>query len=241
MDNRSRQVAHAVEQLMQGKAADALPILVACVASSPRDEEARFWSAVCKLKLRRFAEAVRDFDAAIDINPQRSNSWLFRGEAKRGMWLLDEAWTDLERALELCPFHVPAYELRADICLVRSDWDGAIKEYTKGLECEPENAQEQLLIGPVSAGLGRRSNVRLKAPLTGRIFTAGSAHKLILCKCCAEAPGAYCPGPVAICAHCSLLTCPRRRNRRSRKSRSMAANCVSSRVITGVRSGCCVA
>jgi serine/threonine protein kinase len=62
---------------------------------------------------KSFVEAIRDFDEAIRHNANNPRVFYHRAEAKAEMGMLDEAYSDVLKALELEPFFTPAERLKA--------------------------------------------------------------------------------------------------------------------------------
>ena len=94
-----------------------------------------------------FAEAISDFNKAIEINPRLISVYDNRGAAykKRGLLYvqkgdLERALSDFNKALELNPDDANAHNNRGNIYSDRGDIQEAIADYTRALELNPDLA-----------------------------------------------------------------------------------------------------
>ena len=107
---------------------------------------------VCALlKVKRYPEALEQFDQAIAGNPDEGEFYAFRGYAK---FLLStqssdgfrEAQKDFQRAVKLSERAAPTHYLMGEVARIRGDRAGAIKHYNRALELRPDyvDAKRQL-------------------------------------------------------------------------------------------------
>jgi tetratricopeptide (TPR) repeat protein len=80
----------------------------------------RFERADSFLRMKKFNEAIEDFDVTINMQPNNSRLHYMRGNALAYAGRLDEAMQDAEKALALEPGFKPAQQLRAGIESVRN-------------------------------------------------------------------------------------------------------------------------
>jgi len=85
----------------------------------------------------RYDEAVSEYTAAIELDPNLANAYLARGQAYyfKGKGLMAAA--DYSKAIELEPEYTAAYYSRGWAQLVNRAWDGAISDFSKAVELEP--------------------------------------------------------------------------------------------------------
>ena len=92
----------------EGRYADAIDSYNACAVLQPRDPLPLSNRAQCHLKLRRFAEAVSDCDAALALDASHVKSRFRRATARKELGQTAAAIDDLQRVLQLEPHNKPA-------------------------------------------------------------------------------------------------------------------------------------
>ena len=110
-----------------------------------------FQKGCALLKVKRYPEALEQFDQAIAGNPDEGEFYAFRGYAK---FLLStqssdgfrEAQKDFQRAVKLSERAAPTHYLMGEVARIRGDRAGAIKHYNRALELRPDyvDAKRQL-------------------------------------------------------------------------------------------------
>jgi tetratricopeptide (TPR) repeat protein len=88
----------------------------------------------------QFDEAIRDFNAAIGLNPKIPEAYADRGAAYRYKGELEQAMVDLNKAIELDPNSPTAYFNRGLIFLNKHQWDEAIADFGEAVRCNPSSA-----------------------------------------------------------------------------------------------------
>jgi tetratricopeptide (TPR) repeat protein len=88
----------------------------------------------------RFDDAIRDFTAAIGLNPKIPEAYADRGAAYRYKGELEQAMVDLNKAIELDPNSPTAYFNRGLVFLNKHQWDQAIADFGEAVRCDPANA-----------------------------------------------------------------------------------------------------
>ena len=88
----------------------------------------------------RFDDAIRDFNAAIGLNPKIPEAYAGRGAAYRHKGELEQAMVDLNQAIELDPNSPTAYFNRGLIFLNKRQWDEAIVDFGEAVRCNPTSA-----------------------------------------------------------------------------------------------------
>ena len=91
---------------------------------------------LCKAYLGRFADAVADFNKAIETAGGRAPGPVFsnRGWAYLELGQPRKAISDLDRGIELSPDYTKAYENRAMAHAALKEWDLAIQDYTAAIQ-----------------------------------------------------------------------------------------------------------
>ncbi len=87
-------------------------------------------------------EKARDhYDKAIELNPQFSEAYYNRGNARRASGDHQGAITDYDKAIELNPQFSGAYYNRGNARRASGDHQGAIADYGKAIELNPQDAE----------------------------------------------------------------------------------------------------
>ncbi len=91
--------------------------------------------------------AIKDYDKAIELNPEYVSSYYNRGSAYSMLGKLESGIADYSKVIELQPEHVAAYFNRANAYVARREYSLATADYEKALELKPgwEKAQKSLL------------------------------------------------------------------------------------------------
>lgn len=90
-------------------------------------------------RARRFAESVRDFDAAIELAPDDVNLHLSRGASYGMAGELDAAIRDFEKVLALDPNSGLGYMNRATALEKKGDYVASQRDYDKAVQLIPDN------------------------------------------------------------------------------------------------------
>lgn len=92
----------------------------------------------------RLAEALADYSAVIEVDPNFHDHYFNRGNVLRRLGRNGEAIEDYERALRLSPPIPEAYYNRGDARLELGDVDGALADFDRVLDLEPEHVEARL-------------------------------------------------------------------------------------------------
>ncbi|MBI3992007.1 MAG: tetratricopeptide repeat protein, partial [Candidatus Lambdaproteobacteria bacterium] len=79
--SRDPNMAKAMMLIETGRFAEALPVLEGVIAKNARNADAFNLLGFSKRKLGRYEEALRDYDAALRINPKHRGAHEYIGEA----------------------------------------------------------------------------------------------------------------------------------------------------------------
>jgi tetratricopeptide (TPR) repeat protein len=85
----------------------------------------------------RGAEAITQYDRAIELSPQCARAYNNRGGAYLILSEHSEAISDFNKAIELSPNYVSAYHNRANAYLDSEQYVKAIADYTRAIELDP--------------------------------------------------------------------------------------------------------
>ncbi len=85
-----------------------------------------------------YSGAIEDYDKALEINPEYTDAYNHRGNAKKEQGNYSGAIEDYDKALEIDPKYVAAYNNRGLAKAEQGNYSGAIEDYDKALEIDPK-------------------------------------------------------------------------------------------------------
>lgn len=94
-------MAQAVEQLKTGKFDEGIKILDQILAQTPSDYSALYNRAMAKSMLRRYEDALPDFNLALKVNPNSKKALVGKAIARKKLTDYEGAIADLTAALKL--------------------------------------------------------------------------------------------------------------------------------------------
>ncbi len=95
---------------------------------------------VAKWRLKRFDEAIKDFNAAIGTDPKFVLAYNNRGNTYLEMARVKEALRDFNQAIKLVPDYAAAYNNRGNARQFKKDYRGALEDYRTAIRYLPLNA-----------------------------------------------------------------------------------------------------
>ena len=109
------------------------------------------------MELNKESKAIKDFDTAITINPNYTESYCYRINAYHRTKQYNKALKDCKKIIELCPDHPKVYSFLGLIYHGKRDLIKAIQSYyiaidlfreegLDGLEVQVEKLQEEIAI-----------------------------------------------------------------------------------------------
>ena len=93
-----------------------------------------FERGIAKGQLQNYRGALKDFNKAIELNPDFAQAYNTRGWAKRGLHNYKGALEDFDKAIRLKPNHARAYNNRGATKLDLKDYNGAMEDFNKAIE-----------------------------------------------------------------------------------------------------------
>ena len=91
-------------------------------------------------RLKRFDEALANYDAALRLQPAAADGHFGRGTVLRALGRTDEALASFEEAIRLRPEVAAAHYHRANILMERSQFDEALAGYDRVVALKPDFA-----------------------------------------------------------------------------------------------------
>ncbi len=102
------------------------------------DYDNAIMDGVSHLNLKKPEKALKDFNRAIKLEPDRADGYLGRANALNTMQRYREALQDYDNAIELDSGLANAYVNRAVAFSHLEEYEKAIADYEKGLELDPK-------------------------------------------------------------------------------------------------------
>lgn len=110
--------------------------------------------------IQDFKNAIREYEAAIYLNPQYSEAYSKRGNAKLCLGQCEEAIKDCNEALRLNPQDAAAYLNRGTARVYLEQYEEAIKDYSEALRLNPRFAPAYNNRGAAKQKLGWNEEAR---------------------------------------------------------------------------------
>ena len=154
MDNQYAQIsllldAHRFE--------DAEAHLRELLAQRPNEAQAHALLAYVLSRQKRHAEALKEANLAIHLDPTHANGHFFRARILLSLHHQREAHEAIHEALRLRPDYPPYHALLSTIHFSRKHWQKALRAAREGLRYDPEDAQCLHCRGMALNKLGERA------------------------------------------------------------------------------------
>lgn len=130
----------AEQMLEQGKAQQALALLIEHTANYPRGVYGWFLLGACHHQLQQFPEALQAFERVLSIEPRHIQTRLAKGVILSSMGRPQEALQVLRKALHLAPNDAQLFLNLAILQEQCGDLHGALKRYEQALRHHPNLA-----------------------------------------------------------------------------------------------------
>ncbi len=138
---KAKLLAQAAQALlMDGQTGRADAALTSALKLKPNDVDLLIDRGFVRASLRRYREAVADFDRAIALIPGRADAFVFRAGAYRYLGEPEKALADANQALVINPDHPDGLLERGIILRLKGDKAGARKDWLKVLSDYPGSA-----------------------------------------------------------------------------------------------------
>jgi tetratricopeptide (TPR) repeat protein len=131
---------YAQELFHERKFREAVTALDTYLATHPRDARALVLRGDAKADLGLNADALKDYNVAIEVNPQYQYAYVTRCETRLQLEDLRGALADCDRAVQLDGLDALAYEDRADVQFQREAYQLALNDYDKAVTLGRSNA-----------------------------------------------------------------------------------------------------
>lgn len=120
--------------------------------------------------LGNYHQAIKDFDRAIELNPNNAVAYSNRGNAYNSLGKRQQALEDLNKAIKLDPQYFKAYNNRGNAYFGLKDYNMAIEDYKQTIKLDSQFAPAYYNVGRVYLHLGENKESRTnfnKAALLG--------------------------------------------------------------------------
>jgi tetratricopeptide (TPR) repeat protein len=131
-----------------------LLILVSFVGAGPFADISKSGSNNVS-NLNKSDEAIKSYDNAIEINPQRSEAWSNKGLVLYHLNKSDEAITAFDKAIEINPRDSDAWKNTGATLGNLNRYEEAVKAYDKAIEINPQDSDAWYNKGITLAKLGK--------------------------------------------------------------------------------------
>nr|MDZ8019099.1 tetratricopeptide repeat protein [Nostoc sp. SerVER01] len=89
--------------------------------------------------MKRYTEALQDFDRAIELDPKDAWAIALRGQTYQSMEQYTQALQDFDRAIELDPKYAWAIALRGQTYLQLKQYNEALVDFNRAIDLNSEN------------------------------------------------------------------------------------------------------
>ena len=137
---------------------EAIEVLNELLVIDSKFQKAYVIRGIAKSELKRFKEAIIDFDKAYDLWSDDIENIFYRGLAKYDSSLLEESLVDLNKVIELKPKDVRFLNNRGLLLCDLKQFDQAIKDYESVIKIEPNNNIALIAISKIKDFLGNKFN-----------------------------------------------------------------------------------
>ena len=145
----------AVQLLEQGKAQQALPLLVEHCEKSPRDAQAWFLLGVCNHQAGRPEDALSALERTLSLEPRHIQAKCAKGAVFADLGRLQEALHVYRKALHFAPTDAQLLLNMGIVLEQTGDFHAALERYDLALKYHPEFAPALLNRGALLIRLGR--------------------------------------------------------------------------------------
>jgi tetratricopeptide (TPR) repeat protein len=119
----------------------AVPVISLSAADPTSDASAFLQKGINSIQSEDYQQAIKDFDKAIELNPNLAEAYNNRGLVYGKLGNLQQAIKDFDKAIELNPNYAEAYYSRGIAFGKLGNLQQEIKDYDKAIELNPDLAQ----------------------------------------------------------------------------------------------------
>ena len=162
----------ALAALRKGDGDKALDLAEKAVVADPRSAQALFVRVLARSALHKSADAVADFDKALEIDPKRVDVYDSRGSEKFKLGLFSESVDDFDRCLEAKPDQAPGHWRRGISLYYAGRYEDGRKQfaaYEKVDANDVENAVWCFLCAARADGVEKARAAMLKVGMDSRV------------------------------------------------------------------------
>jgi tetratricopeptide (TPR) repeat protein len=142
----------------------------------PRPARKAFDRALRYLDEKRYEDAIKGFDRAVELFPAFFQAMTERGHVLIAMGRAPEASADFARALELNSRYGPAIRGSGICKFQQGNYAEAVQELERAAQAEPGNATNYLFMGTAQVALDRREQARASLQKALSIDSAAAAR-----------------------------------------------------------------
>ncbi|MFB2970728.1 tetratricopeptide repeat protein [Aerosakkonema sp. BLCC-F183] len=103
------------------------------IAQNPNNAKAFAQRGESYRQMKRYPEALADFNRAIALSPNYAWAYAHRGVVYRRLLRYEEAWADFNKAIELKPDYAWAYAYRGVMCSIANRYAEAVVEFDRAI------------------------------------------------------------------------------------------------------------
>ena len=128
------------------------------IAANPKFADAYYNLGIALTQKGQGLAAIENFNAALKYHPDWAECYMNRGNAQQASGNFDAALLDYNRVIELMPDSAQGYVNRANLSrLSRSRLDGAMKDFTRALQLDPDQPAALHSYGQLLHAMGNYS------------------------------------------------------------------------------------
>ncbi len=144
----------------KGEFDTAIKILTELIKKEPNNIQYLGLRGISYRRIKKFVLSIKDFDAGITADSNNADLHSEKGVTLFHQSLTFEALAEMNRAVEIEPNNPYRYSSRAYIKNALKDVDGAIADYEKAIELDPEDAIAMNNLGMLQEKQGNKEQAQ---------------------------------------------------------------------------------
>ena len=125
-----------------------------------------------KLDAKNYAEAIVDFDKAIELNPKYIRAHYERGRTQAHLKDYASGIASCTQAIKMDPNEADAYYVRGSLKIYLGDYSDAIVDLNKAIELDPEHVDAYSNRGAIKLSFGESESLRGNTKKGRRLYEA---------------------------------------------------------------------